>query len=117
MEETTMTENLKKFLETVSAQEELGKKSSAASKEELMAMAKELGLELTEADFKQKSAELSDDELEAVSGGSSCSCSISGSGKQDVDGPDDVCACNLTGLGYDIRMNIRCLCQLDGYGR
>lgn len=115
MEETTMTENLKKFLETVSAQEELGKKASAASKEELMAMAKELGLELTEADFEQKSAELSDDELEAVSGGSSCSCPMSGGGKQD--GDDDVCACNLTGLGYDIRMNIRCLCQFDGYGR
>ena len=80
-----------------------------------MAMAKELGLELTEADFKQKRAELSDDELEAVSGGSSCSCPMSGGGKQD--GDDDVCACNLTGLGYDIGMNIRCLCQFDGYGR
>ena len=46
-----MTENMKKFLELVSKNEELGKKLCEADKEAVIAMAKELGIALTNADF------------------------------------------------------------------
>ena len=39
-------------------------------------MAKELGIELMEDDLEQESAELSDDELDAVASGKSCYCAI-----------------------------------------
>ena len=73
-----MTENMKKLLEIVSGNKELAAKIGGMGKEEILALAKEVGVELTEADFAQK-FELSDDELEAVAGGGKCICSF-GSG-------------------------------------
>lgn len=64
-----MTENMKKFLATVSENAELRAKANIMSKEELIAMAKELGIALTEKDFAQPSDQLEDDELTAVTGG------------------------------------------------
>ncbi len=73
-----MSENMKKFLELVSKDETLKQKMQAFKDMEPadaisagITLAKELGIELTEADFaKEKSAgELSDDELDAVAGG------------------------------------------------
>ena len=48
-----MSENFKKFLETVSKDIELGKKVGAMGKDELLALAKELGLALTAEDLTQ----------------------------------------------------------------
>ena len=87
-----MTENLKKFLEEVSKDEALQAKVNAleSNKEtamaDIIALAKELGIELTEADFAQPDGEISEDELETISGGytvtkhDDCGCPISGSG-------------------------------------
>lgn len=63
-----MTENIKKLLELASTNEELKAKLTDASKDEFIAVAKENGIELTDADFEQ-SSELSEDELNAVAGG------------------------------------------------
>lgn len=109
-----MTEKLKRFLEAVSANEELAKKASAASKEELIAMSKEPGIELTEADFKQDSAELSDDELNAVAGGKTCVCVFGGGGERSKN--DHVCACVAAGLGETADKHNRCTCVLGGSG-
>lgn len=95
-----MADNMKKFLELVSQNEELGKKLNGMNKEEIIAAAKELGVELTEDDLKQESEELSDDELDAVAGGKSCACVLGGGGKKTGDGSIyDVCACVAAGTG------------------
>lgn len=74
-----MTENMKKFLELVSKDEALVAKVNAADKNALIALAKELGVELTEADFEHPT-ELSDDELEVVAGGAGTWCILIGGG-------------------------------------
>ena len=109
-----MSENLKKFLEAVSANEELAKKVSTASKEELLAMAKELGIELTEDDLKQVSQELSDDELDAVAGGKTCVCVAGGGGEKSKN--DRLCWCVLNGLGETTDKRQRCMCYIGGSG-
>ena len=63
-----MTENMKKFQELLSGNEELAKKIESMSREEIIAAAKQLGIALAEADFAQ-AAELADDLLHAVAGG------------------------------------------------
>ena len=63
-----MTENMKKFQELLSGNEELAKKIDDMSREEIIAAAKQLGVALTEADF-EKVFELADDLLDAVAGG------------------------------------------------
>ena len=64
-----MTDNLKKFLEAVSKSEELvAKVGNEKDVNALIAVAKEMGMELTAADF-EKEQEISDDELDAVTGG------------------------------------------------
>ena len=61
-----MTENMKKLLELVSGNKELAAKIGGMGKEDIIALARELGVEFTEADFAQK-YELSDDDLAQVS--------------------------------------------------
>ena len=63
-----MSENMKKFRELLSGNEELAKKIDGMSKEEIIAAAKQLGIALAEADFAQ-ATELADDLLDAVAGG------------------------------------------------
>ena len=112
-----MTENLKKFLETVSKDEALTAKVSAMGKDELIALAKDLGLELTEADLTKPAAqELDDDDLDAVAGGSdvSCACAMGGGGTKDNN--DKTCACVLAGAGYSKTGRERCVCGFAGYG-
>jgi len=108
-----MTEKLKRFLEAVSANEELAKKIGTASKDELLAMAKELGIELTEADLEQN-AEISDDELDAVAGGGTCVCVMGGGGKRSNN--DKSCGCFAGGWGYTTDRHERCLCVVGGSG-
>lgn len=111
-----MTENMKKFLEEVSKNEELCAKVSSADKETLIAMAKEMGIVLGDADFEQKAEELSDDDLDVVSGGGdvSCACAMGGGGTKDSN--DKTCACVLAGAGYSRQGRERCVCGFAGYG-
>ena len=122
-----MTENMKKFLELVSKNEELGKKLCEADKEAVIAMAKELGIALTNADFAQNN-ELSDDELDAVAGGGwDCGCFMGGGGTGDGEITfvgetvnQKTCACVLAGAGMatysDGKDRSRCACALAGTG-
>ena len=71
-------------------EEMIAKAKEAKSVEELIALAKENGIELTEEDAKKyfeqlnaKKGELSDDELEAVTGGGACACVLPGGGGGD----------------------------------
>ena len=69
-----MNENLKKFLEEASKNEELKAKLAALTdKEKAIELAKEYGFTLTPEDFQPADgAELSLDELDSVAGGSVC---------------------------------------------
>ena len=112
-----MSENLKKFLEAVSKNEELTAKVGSMEMNELIALAKQLGIELTEADFSKPAVqELSDDELYAVAGGGdvSCACAMGGGGTKDSN--DKTCACVLAGAGYATSGRERCVCGFAGYG-
>ena len=112
-----MTENLKKFLEMVSKDETLSAKVGTMGKKELLALAKELGLKLTEADLAKLAVqELDDDDLDTVAGGSnvSCACAMGGGGTKDAN--DKTCACVAAGIGYDGNKVERCLCGFAGYG-
>ena len=64
-----MTENMKNFLKKVSEDKAMAEKISKLEKEELIAAAKELGFELTDADFAHQEEALSDQELTTVTGG------------------------------------------------
>ena len=110
-----MSENLKKFFEAISKDEALVQKVGSMSQEELLALGKELGIELTAQDFEQPQ-ELSDDDLDAVAGGSdvSCACAMGGGGTKDAN--DKTCACVLAGVGYEKDGSERCLCGFAGYG-
>ena len=129
-----MSETLKKFLEEISADEELMKKACTASEEEILALAKEKGYELTAEDLKKQASELSEDELETVAGGKSCYCALGGGGTGD--GNEDTCACVVAGAGKGYKVywrawqengewkdektwdsQWRCYCQIGGYGK
>lgn len=110
-----MNEKVKKFLELVSAEgQESIERMNKADKDELIAMAAQKGITLTEEDFKPQSGELSDDEMEAVAGGYSqcgegrCACFNSGEGngkKYEIrlcvfhGVSDERCQCNSYGMG------------------
>ena len=111
-----MSENMKKFLEAVSKSEELVAKVNAEKDQDaLIALAKELGIALTAADFEDD-GELSDDELDAVAGGTAvnCSCAFGGGGSGDDN--DKTCACVLAGAGMQKNGDERCVCPLAGFG-
>ena len=111
-----MTKNMKKFLETVSQNEELAQKLSAMTMEDLLALAKELGVELTEADFEKPDGMLDENELDAVAGGKVCVCVVGGGGEGD--GNDRVCACPAYGVGADKdKLYDRCVCFIGGGGK
>lgn len=123
-----MTENMKNFLAKISADKELAKKASALELADVIALAKELGIDLTEADLAAKD-EMSADELAAIHGGNEqdwadfnncpgqngiqdCLCAAGGGGQRDENG--DVCACVVYGQGY--RGGAKCICPLVGVG-
>lgn len=108
--------NVMKFYEEISKSEELSAKvSQEKDVNVLIAMAKDMGIELEASDFEQNN-EISDDDLDAVTGGSdvSCACAMGGGGTKDVN--DKTCACVLAGVGYDDTKSERCLCGFAGYG-
>ena len=91
-----MSDNMKKFLELVSKDENLKQKMQSFNDMEPekaiqagIALAKELGIELSEADFAEEKSggELNNDELDAVAGGARlahfyppCICIATGQG-------------------------------------
>ena len=104
-----MSENMKKFLELVSKDENLKKKMMELNDMEpekavqaSIAFAKEHGIELNEDDFAQEASvgELSDEELDAVAGGGGCGCPFVGGG----DGDGYTCGC----VGYGQGGNNNC---------
>ena len=113
-----MTDNMKKLLDKVSLDEKLTEKMKALDlPEKLIAFARELGVDLTEADLKDdeaKSGEIDDDELEAVAGGASCKCIGKGSGA--TSDADLQCGCPGIGYGYDKYERVRCICVAGGHG-
>ena len=111
-----MTENMKKFLELVSGNDELYRSFSNATKEDIVALARELGMELTEADFSQPNVELSDDELDVVAGGAKCECPVYGAGN-DSGADEKTCVCVLGGGGEYQNGKCRCACVGGGYGK
>ncbi len=74
-----MNENMKAFVDAIQNNEELGKKFEEISDkeqaeqkdytDEYLALAKEYGVILTKEDFQSAAQELSDEDLENVSGG------------------------------------------------
>ena len=110
-----MNEKWMQFLAKVSEDKELSEKiGKETDVHAIIAAAKELGFELTEADFD--SEELSDDELDTITGGTSvnCSCAFGGGGTKDEN--DKTCACVLAGLGYTKDGTERCFCPVAGIG-
>ena len=95
-----MTENMRKLLEKLSEDKALAEKLSKLETADLIAAAKELGIELTGADFDH-AEEVSDDELNAVAGGAlqNCWCVAGGGGKADPEDGAAPCACVLAGYG------------------
>ena len=66
-----MSENLKNFLQKVSARKELIERLKAAEDyDAILALAQEMGLPLRLVDIEPTTAELDEDELENVTGGS-----------------------------------------------
>ncbi len=110
-----MTENTKKFLEAVSKNDELAAKIGTMTKEELLALAKELGIELTDADFEKPAGELSDDELDTVAGGNACCCVIGGTGYKTLIN-EKTCVCVAGGGGEYEDGDCRCWCVGTGFG-
>ena len=124
-----MNENMKKFLEMISKDETLKQKVLACKDLEkddvvrsVIALAKEMGIELTEADIiveKEADGELAEEELTAVAGGFGCGCPLvgGGGGTDDRDGHTDGCACVGYGQGGDGRANdTNCVCYVGGCG-
>lgn len=112
-----MSDKLKKLLEMISGNKELTEKACSMGKEEIIKLAKEMGIELNDEDLiKPASEELSDDELCAVSGGGdvNCVCPLGGGGTKDDD--DKACACVLAGAGFTDEGAERCVCGFAGYG-
>lgn len=72
--------NIEKLAKIASLDKELSAKLQKASKEQVIALAKENGITLTEADFEAPRGDVSDSELEAVAGGQNCSCTVYGAG-------------------------------------
>lgn len=111
-----MNGNMKNFLEKLSEDRALAEKlGSEKDPAVIIAAAKELGIELNEADLKKPAEELTDDELDAIAGGGMCGCAFGGGGTKDSN--DKACACVVAGMGYTRDGNERCLCVAAGSGK
>ena len=109
-----MTENMKCFLAKVSEDKALAEKASKLEKDELIVLAKEMGVNLTEADFAQTESDISEGELNSVTGGGNCYCVAGGGG---TDGEKDAaCACVFAGWGRSTERHERCVCAMAGGG-
>ncbi len=113
-----MTESMKELLKLASSNSKLLESLKTADKDGLIALAKEQGIELTEADFVPNK-EMSEEELEVVSGGGVCACVPAGGGTAKGE-YDDACGCYLLGGGEGIGRYgdryARCWCFYGGGG-
>ena len=115
-----MTDNLKKFLEEASKDQEfIEKVNGTHAPEALIALAAEKGFALTAEDLKpdQPTGELSEDELDAVAGGSACACISFGLGEKEK--ADKQCICYAAGAGKGVENKkevLRCGCATIGGG-
>lgn len=74
-----MTDNIKRLLEKISADSALTERASGMDRDALIALARDLGIELSDTDFDtETNADMSDDELELVAGGGACACAVGG---------------------------------------
>ena len=122
-----MTENITKFLQMLSADEELTKKAEVLFQNRdfkgLADMADKAGFPIDEEDLGALCSpggdrELDDDELDAVAGGwKECVCAIGGGGKADKDGLACACVAAGLGLGREDKDATRCACAFSGYGK
>ena len=120
-----MNENLKAFFEAVRDDPELCKKLTKMGVEELVATAKERGIELTEADFTPPAGEVGDEELGNVAGGKDTSqecvstCPLIGGayGTDSDDGNTYYCFCIAYGQGGGGGItDTNCFCIFSGLG-
>ena len=131
-----MTENMKQFLELVTADaalkaemdelndlhdgEETDEQSIVAMKEKIIQMAGQRGIALTAADFGAHT-EMTEDELAAVAGGGPagdiCICPFYGHGTGlGAGGGSGECKCFVGGLGGGAHRSYTCVCCVGGYG-
>ncbi len=113
-----MSENLKAFLEVAKADPELCEKLAKMGAEELVATAKERGIELSEEDFTPPVGEMSDADLNGVAGGGML-CPLIGMsrGVDSEDGNRYFCLCIAYGQGGDGRADdANCSCPIGGVG-
>ena len=130
-----MRENLKRFFALMNNNPEIKEKALACNelgKEKgliaFIELAKENGIELCETDFEAAEGELSEDELDAVSGGrlgseetheGHCGCFAGGAGGGQMlnDGKTYGCACVAYGQGGDGKNDHwECFCVVIGNG-
>lgn len=114
-----MTENMKKFLEKVSSNNELAKRVDRMSKEEVIRAARELGIVLADKDFAEQEDQgaLSDDELNCVAGGDKCGCVGLGTGQPGGSNSGlKKCKCMGDGSGTFSDDVERCRCMIAGGG-
>ena len=110
-----MIDNMKKFLELASGDAELVDRLKGMGKDAIIAEAQQRGIALTDADFAaDASAELNEDELDAVAGGGKCACIMGGSGKEGDNCKE--CACIIAGGGMFKDDVNRCGCVGAGGG-
>lgn len=106
-----MSENMKKFLELASKDSATIAKVKALGKDGLVALAKELGITLTEADFvPADEGEISENELDTVTGSNSCFCVLGGGGTGSSTTGSKTCACVGAGVGLTEYGEGRCAC-------
>ena len=125
-----MNEKVKRLLEVISEDQELSDRAGkAASFADIVALAGEKGIELTEDDLKEAAREqekIDPAELDAVAGGKTCGCAIGGGGTGDRDG-QSTCWCFVGGAGSTSTpctapgkscqsTYTRCQCPLIGVG-
>ena len=115
-------EELKATIESIAGNDEKKETLTEESKQQIIALAKEHGIELSSEDFVFNKDELSDEELAVISGGSGgCGCAGSGygQGKRESDSSIDFyCACVLMGVGMDgaVPAGSYCFCTFAGGG-
>ncbi len=118
-----MSDNLKKFLQEISSDQEwVGKLTTLEKEDEVIALAidkaAEKGIVLTAADFEVPEGEMNEDELKSVAGGN-CGCVLAGGGggTDAHDGKTYGCACVHYGQGGDGRADdTNCICIVGGHG-
>ena len=123
-----MSENLKQFFDLMNNDPEIKEKALTCNKHgkekvrlALIELAKESGIELSEADFVEQpveSEELDMEELGAVVGGAGiCLCAMAGGGADAENGKTYGCACVGYGQGGDGRISdANCACVAMGEG-